>query len=160
MKSRKVRKRSESFAERELVSHLSHIDANLAERVAKGLGLGEKVWPAQPAREARADLKPSKALSIIENGPKNFAGRKAGILVTDGTDHGLFDALKAEVEDEGATVEIVAPTVGGVKASDGSLKVFGYAEAAMPLFEKAGIAADMDDGLSRSPRPRAQVVML
>ncbi len=67
------------------------------------------------------DLKPSKALSIIENGPKSFAGRKVGILVTDGTDRATFDALVKAIEAEKAAYEVIAPTVGGAKASDGKL---------------------------------------
>ena len=68
----------------------------------------------------REDLKPSPALSIIKNGPKRFEGRKLGILVTDGTDAALFAALQAAVAKAGALTEIIAPVVGGVKASDGS----------------------------------------
>jgi catalase len=104
-----------------LVSHLPHIDPKLADRVAKGLGLGNKPEPPPPAKQPLADLKPSKALSIALNGPKSFAGRKVGVLVTDGTDRMLFDSLKSAIEEEGATLEVVAPTVGGVKASDGSV---------------------------------------
>jgi catalase len=175
------------------VSHLPHIDVKLADRVAKGLGLHEKVPTAQPAKEPRSDLKPSRALSIVLNGPKSFAGRKVGVLVTDGTDRQLFEDLKSEIEAEGATLEVVAPTVGGVKASDGTLieaqqkigggpsvlydavaiipseagvqallknaaakdfvsdafahlKFIAFIDAALPLFGKAGIADDMDDG--------------
>jgi catalase len=176
-----------------LVSHLPHIDAKLADRVAKGLGLHEKVQAGAPAKEPLSGLKPSKALSIALNGPKSFAGRKVGVLVTDGTDRQLFEALKSEIEAEGATLEVIAPAVGGVKASDGALieaqqkigggpsvlydavaiipseagvqallknaaakdfvsdafahlKFIAFIDAALPLFEKAGIAADMDDG--------------
>jgi catalase len=176
-----------------LVSHLPHIDAKLADRVAKGLGLHEKVQAVAPAKEPLSGLKPSKALSIALNGPKSFAGRKVGVLVTDGTDRQLFEALKSEIEAEGATLEVIAPAVGGVKASDGALieaqqkigggpsvlydavaiipseagvqallknaaakdfvsdafahlKFIAFIDAALPLFEKAGIAADMDDG--------------
>jgi catalase len=103
------------------VSHLPNIDAKLADRVAKGLGLRDKVQALTPAVETRKDLKPSKALSIALNPPKTFAGRKVGVLVTDGVDRKLIDALKQELEAEGAMLEIVAPTVGGVKASDGTL---------------------------------------
>jgi len=104
-----------------LVSHLPHIDAKLADRVAKGLGLVGKVQPAPPAMEPRKDLKPSKALSIALNPPKSFAGRKVGALVTDGVDRSLLEALKKELEAEGALLEIVAPAVAGVKSSDGAL---------------------------------------
>src|ERR1700722_3209932 len=84
-----------------LVSHLPHIDPKLADRVAKGLGLRDKLDPPPPAKQPLADLKPSKALSIALNGPISFAGRKIGVLVTDGADRPLFDSLKSAIEAEG-----------------------------------------------------------
>jgi catalase len=182
----------EKLAIRErLVSHLPHIDAKLADRVAKGLGLRGKIHAVTAAKETRSDLKASKALSIMLNGPKSFAGRKVGVLVTEGADRAVFDALKSEVVAEGAMIEVVAPAVGGVTASDGTLieaqqkigggpsvlyvavaiiateegvqplltnaaakdfvsdafahlKFIAYVDAAIPLFDKAGI--DIDDG--------------
>ena len=53
------------------------------------------------------------------NGPESFAGRKVGALVTDGVDAKLIAALRTALEAEGAMLEIVAPTVGGVQMSDG-----------------------------------------
>ena len=103
-----------------LVSHLPHIDPKLASRVAAGLGMGEKVTAIHPAVEPRKDLKPSKALSIVLNPPKTFAGRKVGVLVTEGVDRAILDGLRKELEGDGATLEIVAPTIGGVQASDGT----------------------------------------
>ncbi|MCU1326854.1 MAG: katE [Bryobacterales bacterium] len=179
-----------------MVSHLPNIDTKLAVRVAKGLGLRNKVVAAVPAKEPLADLKPSKALSVILNGPQVFAGRKVGVLLTDGSDRLIFEDLKAAIEAEGAIVEVIAPAIGGVTADDGSLieakqkigggpsvlydavavlpaeaggqllaknpaatdfvcdafahlKFIAYVDAAMPLFEKAGIAGDMDDGFVR-----------
>lgn len=76
--------------------------------------------PAEAAVETRQDLEPSPALSIVLNGPKRFEGRKLGILVTDGVDAALLKALTAAVTKEKAMVEIIAPKVGGVTASDGS----------------------------------------
>jgi catalase len=103
-----------------VVSHLPHIDTKLADRVAKGLGLRGKIQPVQAAVETRKDLKPSKALSILLNPPKSFAGRKVGALVTDGVDAAVLNALKKELEGEGATLEVIAPAIGGVDASDGT----------------------------------------
>jgi len=184
-----------------VVSHLPNIDAKLADTVAKGLGLRETVTPATPAVKPRTDLKASKALSILLNPPASFAGRKVGALVTDGVDRALLDALKEALKAEGATLEIIAPTVGGVEASDGTLiagdqkigggpsvlydavavlpseagvnllvanpaardfvadafahlKFIGYVNAAMPLFEKAGIAADLDEGCISLTAPK------
>ena len=102
-----------------MVSHLPNIDQGLAEQVAAGLGLKGKIKAATPAVEVRSDLEKSKPLSIVLNGPKSFAGRKVGALVTDGVDAKLIGALRTALEAEGATLEIVAPTVGGVQMSDG-----------------------------------------
>ncbi len=176
-----------------VVSHLPNIDAKLADRVAKGLGIDGKVQPAPAAIAPRKDLKASKALSIALNPPKTFEGRKVGALVTDGVNRATLDALKKALAEEGALLEIIAPTIGGVEASDGSwvdaqqkigggpsvlydavavipseegvqlllrnaaardfvsdafahLKFIAWVPSAMPLFEKAGIAEDLDDG--------------
>jgi catalase len=176
-----------------LVSHLPNIDPGLAEQVAAGLGLKGKIKATTPAVEVRSDLEKSKPLSIILNGPETFAGRKVGALVTDGVDAKLVAALRAGLEAEGAVLEVVAPTVGGVEMSDGKmlkadhkfgggpsvlfdavailpaedavesllpsaavgdfirdafghLKFIAYTAAAMPLFEKAGIADALDEG--------------
>jgi len=103
-----------------VVSHLPNIDAKLADQVATGLGLSGKIMAMPAAKAPITELKPSKALSIIENGPANFGGRKIGILVTDGTDAEIYAAVTAAAEEEGATVQVIAPAVGGVKASDGT----------------------------------------
>lgn len=103
-----------------VVSHLIHVDHDLARGVADGLG-EELPTPANALREPRTDLAPSPALSIIANGPNSFAGRKLGILVTDGTDRTIFDGLVEAVTRAGAVYEVIAPTVGGVTLSDGAM---------------------------------------
>jgi catalase len=103
-----------------MVSHLLNIDADLAKQVADGLRLKEMPAPADAARPTLQDLKKSPALSILLNGPNSFKGRKVGILVTDGVDINLLKSLEAAVKEEGAMLEVVAPQVGGVEASDGS----------------------------------------
>jgi catalase len=72
------------------------------------------------ARDDDHDLAPSDALSILMNGPESFRGRKVGVLVSDEFDGDLLDALRSALEEEGATLQIVAPSVGGVQASDGT----------------------------------------
>ena len=103
-----------------VVSHLMNIDSGLAEKVAKGLRLKEMPAPATAARPTRHDLPESPALSIIKNGPKTFAGRKVGALVTDGVDADLLMALKTGLKAEGAMLKLIAPEVGGVKDSAGT----------------------------------------
>jgi catalase len=183
-----------------MVSHLLNIDEHLANEVAGGLGLKEMPKPAEAARTTK-DLKSSPALSIQLNGPKSFKGRKVGALLTDGVDIKLFQSLKSALDEEGALLEIVAPKVGGVEASDGSwieakqkidggpsvlydavallisesgaklvakepaardfvadafahMKFIGHTAAAAPLFEKAGLTGNRDEGFIALNRER------
>ncbi|HEX7822516.1 MAG TPA: catalase [Sphingobium sp.] len=100
------------------VSHLLNIDAILAGTVADGLGLALPD-AAIPARSPIADLPASDKLSIVKNGPDSFKGRKLGILLSDGADAAIVDALLAAVDTEGAVYEVIAPKIGGVTLSDG-----------------------------------------
>ena len=103
-----------------MVSHLLNIDSGLANAVAKGLRLKEMPEPATAAKPTRQDLPPSPKLSIIKNGPKSFAGRKVGALVTDGVDAGVLAALGKALTAEGAMLKLIAPEIGGVKDSAGA----------------------------------------
>jgi catalase len=77
---------------------------------------------ARPAAEpTRQDLPPSPKLSVLDNGPTTFAGRKVGVLVTDGFDAELLAALRQAVKAEGATLTLIAPQVGGVHDQTGAL---------------------------------------
>jgi catalase len=177
-----------------MVSHLLNIDEGLANQVGDKLGLKKMPKPADAAVATRRDLDPSPALSIVENGPDRFEGRKLGILVSDGSDAEVLEALKSAIERAGAAYEIIAPKITGVSASDKSwiesdqmidggpsvlydavallpspaamddllqestardfvadafahCKFIGYVKSALPLFEKAGVAAeDFDEG--------------
>ncbi len=103
-----------------VVAHLMNIDEGLATTVAKQLRLVQMPGAAEAAKPTRMDLPPSPKLSILQNGPEDFKGRKVGALVTDGVDADLLSSLRAALDSEGAVLEIVAPMVGGVEASDGS----------------------------------------
>lgn len=104
-----------------VVSHSLNVDNDLAKSVSGSLGLASVPKPAAAAVATRENLEPSPALSIVHRGPESFEGRKLGILVTDGTNAPILSALKKALTKEGATLEIIAPKVGGVKVSDGSL---------------------------------------
>ncbi|MDZ7875083.1 MAG: catalase C [Rhizobium sp.] len=103
-----------------MVSHLLNIDETLANTVAQKLGLQSMPKAADAAIPTRQDLEPAPSLSIVERGPKRFEGRKLGILITDGVDAKLLKGLMAAITKEKAVVELIAPKVGGVKASDGT----------------------------------------
>src|SRR5690606_37284124 len=53
--------------------------------------------------------------------PGTFAGRKLGVLMADGSDAAIFNALKAAVKQEKAMLAVIAPEIGGVTLSDGSV---------------------------------------
>jgi catalase len=103
-----------------MVAGLRNVDQSLARSVADALGLDDLPDAAPAARAVTGDLAVSPALSILRNGPQNFAGRKIGVLVTEGADVGLVADLRSAAEQEQASLEFVAPAIGGVAASDGS----------------------------------------
>jgi catalase len=183
-----------------MVSHLLNVYPQLAKDVADGLRLKEMPKAADAAKPTREDVKKSPALSIFLNGPKSFKGRKMGALVTDGVDIAILKSLQSALKKEGAMLEIVAPKIGGVKASDGSWieaaqridggpsvlydavallaskdgamalannaaardfvadafshrKFIGYVDAATPLFAKAGVSDNRDEGFIALKKP-------
>ncbi|WP_136685934.1 catalase [Falsirhodobacter xinxiangensis] len=103
-----------------MVSHLLNIHEDLAKGVAEGLGIKELPQPAVAAVPTRTDLAESPALSILKNGPDSFAGRKIGVLVTDGSDALTLNALSKAAKAEGAMLMFVGPMAGSVTLSDGS----------------------------------------
>jgi catalase len=100
------------------VSHLLNIDGDLAATVADGLGM--PLPEAAVAAKPTIDLPTSDKLSILANGPKDFKGRKMGIVLTDGSSAALFNALTGALDVEGAVWEVVAPKIGGVTLDDGT----------------------------------------
>ena len=103
-----------------MVSHLLNVDKNLAETIGKALRLKTMPKPAEPARPPFTDLKAARSLSILLNARSSFEGRKVGVVVSDGAPADLLNALRQALVEEGATLEVVAPRIGGVEASDGS----------------------------------------
>ncbi|HLX51505.1 MAG TPA: catalase [Streptosporangiaceae bacterium] len=103
-----------------MVAGLRNVDEELARSVADGLGLPGLPGPVPAARPTREDLAESPALSILRNGPESFTGRKIGVLAANGADAGLIASLREAAQQEGATVEFVAPTISGIEASDGT----------------------------------------
>lgn len=87
--------------------------------MAEGLGLTDMPPRLNPAREPVRDLEPSPALSITLNGPGNLSGRKLGVLLTDGAEASVLGALLDEAGRQNVVIELVAPTVRGVKLSNG-----------------------------------------
>jgi len=102
-----------------VVAQLVNVDDALADDVATGLGMSELPVRIAPAREP-IDLEPSPALSILLNGPDSFAGRRLGVLVTDGADAKTLRILRKAVTQQRAQMALIAPTISGISDSDGA----------------------------------------
>jgi catalase len=103
-----------------MVSHLINIHEDLVAMVAKGLGLKTIPPAAEAAMPTRMDLPVSPALSIIQNGPGKFEGRKLGVLLTEGADAATFNELKTAITAQGGVCEVITPQITGVSLTDGS----------------------------------------
>ncbi len=103
-----------------MVANLRNVDDALAAQIGDGLGMARLPKASNPAAAPITDLAPSAALSILQNGPASFAGRKVGVLVTNGASASVVSSLRTAVTAEGAVLEVIAPTIGGVDLDDGS----------------------------------------
>ncbi|MCQ9639626.1 catalase [Chryseobacterium sp. WG14] len=115
-----------------LVGQLAYIDMFLAQKVAEKLGIEVKKleWPNQslPAdsnivelqsEEKEPRTKISEALSM-ENTVKNtIKSRKIGFILANGADSGAVHNLKTKLEEKGAKVELIAPSLAKVITNDG-----------------------------------------
>ncbi|MGI4879165.1 MAG: catalase [Janthinobacterium lividum] len=103
-----------------MLGHLVNIDQTLGERVAAGLGFDDQIVPAETTVATRTDLPLSPKLSILAQLVPTLEGRMIGCLVADGTDAALVTALGQAADQEGATLKIIAPKIGGATLTDGS----------------------------------------
>ena len=133
-----------------IVSHLLNIDGELGAQVAEGLGINTLPAPANAAVPTRMDLEPSDLLSILKNPPATFEGRKLGIVIADGTDATLLAAVSASATEAGASVELIAPKIGGATLSDGTLQPAHHKIDGAPsvLFDAVALLVSEDSILS------------
>ena len=131
---------------RRMLGHLMNINPDLGKRVSAGLGMDGQAETIKPARPL-VEMKPSPALSLIAKAPKTLEGRKVGVLVTDGSDGALVQALKAAVEKAGAQFQVVAPKVGGAKVKGGATLAADHQLAGGPsIFFDAVVVAPSPEG--------------
>ena len=140
-----------------MLGHLLNIDKDLAQTVADGLGVTQLPPAHKPAATPKMELPPSDPLSILKR-PTTFAGRKLGILVTEGADAGLVTALQEAALAIPAVVEIIAPTVGGVTLSDGSILTAHHKVDGGPsvLFDAVALVVGEEGALSLLKLPPAR----
>jgi len=120
-----------------IVGHLRHVDGELAQRVADGLGID---LPGAPAAAAKTiDMQPSPALGIIAKSLPTLQGRVIGILLGEGFDSALVAKIRKLAESAGASVKLVAEKIAGV---DGQL-----AGTPSLIFDAVAILIGKDDAL-------------
>jgi catalase len=139
-----------------MVAGLRNVGDDLAQQVADGLGLAELPEPRPAARPTVTDLPASPALSILRNGPESLAGRKLGVLISDGFDDSALGALQEAATSQGVEVEVIAPRVGGAVGSSGDRTKADQAIDGAPsvLYDAVVLLVAADSGLDRVPAAR------
>jgi catalase len=116
-----------------MVGQLAFIDDMFAKKVADKIGVKVKKLkqsnqsiPADgtieelQSKEREPKTKVSEALSMADTVKNTIKSRKIGFIVANGADGSVMNDLKGKLEGEGATVEIIAPSLAPVKTDDGS----------------------------------------
>ncbi len=125
-----------------MLGHLANIETSLHDQVAAALGMPEKADAITPPVAPRA-LKPSPALSMVGKAPATLAGRKIGVLITDGFDAALLAKLRRSAKTEKAALAVIALKVGGATDRNGNLIEADFPLSAAPsvFFDAAVILA-------------------
>ena len=140
-----------------MVGHLRNIEEELAKRVAAGLAFDK--MPEAPAAAAPVrEMAISPALQIIGKMKPTLKGRAIGILIAAGSDEAVIKKIRKAATDAGATAKIVAPKVGGVKLSDGSMLAADGQLAGTPsvLFDAVAVILS-DEGAKALSREGAAI---
>ncbi|MDQ0781746.1 catalase [Chryseobacterium sp. W4I1] len=116
-----------------MAGQLAFIDDLLAQKVADKIGVKVKKLnqpnqsiPADAnveelqSKEREPKTKVSEALSMANTIKNTIKSRKIGFIVGNGANGSALNELKTKLEGEGATVEIIAPSLAPVKTDDGS----------------------------------------
>jgi catalase len=129
-----------------VISHLVHVDADLAGRVSKGLGLDRVPAAAQTKVPPKKNIEPSPPLSILAKATATLKGRVVACMVTDGSDGAVVDEIRKAVTAEGAKLKIVAPKIGGAKLAGGKMLAADFAIPGGPsvLFDAVVLAPSKD----------------
>jgi catalase len=141
-----------------MVGALRNVDDDLARYVSRGLGLTRLPPKSKAARKPLTNLKPSPLLSIVGTNLQTFAGRKLGVLVSDGADHKLLRKLRAETESAEATIEFVAPAIAGISDDAGKPLSIDQTVDGAPsvLYDAVAIVVSGAGGQELAMRPTAR----
>ena len=99
---------------------LANIDQRLTTFVAQALGTDV---PKPSKNGAKSAVDKSPALSMLVKKPGPITTRKVAFLAADGVDATAVTAMKSALTDAGAIVHILAPHLGTLKATGGTVNV-------------------------------------
>ena len=101
-----------------VVEHFARIDARLAREVAEGVGVG--VPDGDPVPDGRVTLSPALSMESDANRAKrSAAGLKIAVLIADGFDGRVLEAVRKAAEPHGAIVETVSRKLAPVPDAQG-----------------------------------------
>ncbi|HEX2784798.1 MAG TPA: catalase-related domain-containing protein, partial [Ilumatobacteraceae bacterium] len=141
-----------------VVANLRNVAEDMADAIGSRLGFAEMPAATPAAANPVTDLEPSRKLSILANGPKSFAGRKVGVLIADGASATAWNALRKAFVSEGATVEVIGPTITGVTLDDGTMLPAKQMLGGGPsvLYDAVAVLASDDGAVLLSAHPAAK----
>jgi len=135
-----------------MVSGLMNVAADLATRVAAGLGIREMptAMPKVLTRDVTPEVSVSPALSLFARpGDGSIRTRRVAILVADGCDGVALAALADRLTSEGAVPRFVSTKLGSVQAAAGdAIEVDVSLEAAPAVLYDAVVLLDGDEAMS------------
>ncbi len=146
-----------SYIRARMVGMLAKIDAQLAAKVADGLGIAveEPEYPLNHSVPADGDqsqyepvsrkqtLSKSAALSMANTSKNSIKTRQIAILAANGVDENALQAMQNALEKAGAMTKIIAPKLGNIVGAGGqNLKVDqSFLTAASVLFDAVYVPA-------------------
>ncbi|MGP3770588.1 catalase [Streptomyces sp. SDT5-1] len=98
------------------VEELTHVNTELAQEVARGVGVPVPDGGQEPGPHKSAS--PALSLEALP-GDGSIRTRQIAVLVTDGVDAAQVTSVREALAAEGAIVEAIAPTDGEVTGADG-----------------------------------------
>jgi catalase len=117
-----------------MVGLLTQVDRVLANKVADALGIAAKA-PETPmnksipadghpkdyeSKKVKSSLERSAALSMANTAKNSIVTRRIAFLAADGVNETSFATMKKLLEDQGATVKLIAPKMGTIKSDNGN----------------------------------------
>lgn len=101
-----------------ILSMLKNVSKKLCNAVASGLGITNDVKPIKMINDI-IKLPPSDSLSLIKKFKPSVSGRNIGIIINNGINMQFLSSMITEIKNNSAHVTIIAPTIDGIKSSNG-----------------------------------------